>query len=384
MHALYMALVTLTLTTAGCSTTDPQADPAISFVKHQQIYGTVPTFKVALGDLDDDGDLDAVFANMAFNASRVLLNDGQASFTNTDQELTEQGHGIGIGDLDGDDDLDLFFSCAGYEVDGIVHDRPSRIYLNDGEAHFTDTGQDLGDKELSGTGVYLHDIDTDGDLDAHVNYYQSPTMVGRIYLNDGSGSFTLSQVSITGSASWGDLDGDGDLDLMTKVKDEGLRVLLNDGSGFFNEQWSSLDPGQPTAWKAPVLGDLDGDGDLDAFDADGDQTREIPARIWFNDGSGQFTPGSQEIGSFGALRPMLADLDGDSDLDALLIQSFGDDQIWLNDGTGSFEDSGLRFGDTEMTGEPAIGDLNGDGLPDLFIPWYGSGGPNEVWLQIQP
>lgn len=198
---LPLILTALILATACSSSTGTEEGPGILFTRYGQVYGTAPTYQVALGDLDSDGDLDAVFANMGFNASRVLLNDGQASFTYTDQELTEQGHGIAIGDLDADGDLDLFICCAGYIVDSITYNKPSRIYLNDGEAHFTDTGQDLGDTELSGTSVQLIDVDTDGDLDAHVNYYQDPNTTGRIYLNDGHGSYTLSQVTITGSAS---------------------------------------------------------------------------------------------------------------------------------------------------------------------------------------
>jgi hypothetical protein len=384
MCGLYLILFSLAVTTGGCGTTDPQADPAISFVKHQNTYGNAPTTRIALGDLDGDGDLDAVFAEMGFNASRVLLNDGQASFTATDQELTEQGHGVGIGDLDADGDLDLFFSCAGYTVDGITHDLPGRVYFNDGQARFTDSGQDLGDTALSGTAVQLIDVDSDGDLDAHVNYYQAPETYGRIYLNDGEGWFTLSPMTITGSASWGDLDGDGDPDMFTKVPDDGRRVLTNDGSGNFTETWYHSEPDWPVGRMAPALGDVDGDGDLDAFDAVGDQTENHPARVWFNDGSGAFAPGSRSLGSFGTLRPVLADIDGDSDLDALFVLLFEKEQVWLNDGSGIFADSGLRFGDTDWTTSAATGDLDGDGDLDLFLSWFGGGGPNEVWLQIQP
>ncbi len=384
MNGLILLLSILIATTACDQSTGPGPGPGFSFSCHAQTYGSARTQQIALGDLDSDGNLDAVFSNMGFDSSRVLLNDGQAAFTYTDQKLTDIAHGIALGDLDSDGDLDLFFSGAGFTWDGVTYYRQNRIYFNDGAAHFTDSGQDLGDVDLSGTGVHLIDIDCDGDLDAHVNYYEAPLTIGRIYLNDGSGMFTLRPGTIAGSISWGDLDSDGDVDMFTKVADDARRVFTNDGAGTFTEIWSDTDLDLPVGRTAPTLGDVDGDGDLDAFDFNGSSQQNRPARVWFNDGSGQFTPGSGAIGDFGSLRPLLADLDGDSDLDALLIQIFDESQIWLNNGSGVYSDSGLRLGVTGMAGVPACSDLDSDGDLDLFLACYGDGGPNEVWLNIQP
>jgi len=66
--------------------------------------------------------------------------------------------------------------------------------------------QDLGDSLPSGNDIQLCDIDTDGDLDAMIIYYQEKN---RIYLNDGHGQFTLSDQTFTTGSNWADLDGDG-------------------------------------------------------------------------------------------------------------------------------------------------------------------------------
>lgn len=65
-----------------------------------QELGMRETFQVALGDLD------AVFANPMRNPAAVWLNDGHGRFTDTGQQLTQYGHGVGLADFDGDGDLD--------------------------------------------------------------------------------------------------------------------------------------------------------------------------------------------------------------------------------------------------------------------------------------
>jgi len=102
---------------------------AVSFEQSAQTFPSVPTFQIGLGDLDGDGDLDAVFANAGSNYSQVWLNDGSGHFTATGQQLTQQGHGIDVGDLDGDGDLDVFITRHN-------NTQLSEVYLNDGDAVF--------------------------------------------------------------------------------------------------------------------------------------------------------------------------------------------------------------------------------------------------------
>ena len=79
--------------TAGISATE------LPFVETGS-YGNAPTFQVGLGDLDGDGDLDAVFANMHAE-SQMWLNDGNGRFVNSNQRLGSETHCVGIGDVDG-------------------------------------------------------------------------------------------------------------------------------------------------------------------------------------------------------------------------------------------------------------------------------------------
>ncbi len=126
-----------------------------------------------------------------------------------------------------------------------------------------------------------------------------------------------------------------------------------------------------------ALGDLDGDGDLDAFVANsgiyGDQNK-----VWLNDGTGTFTDSGQSLGNTHSADVALGDLDGDGDLDAFVTNWSDPNKVWLNDGTGDFTDSGQSLGSSDSWGV-ALGDLDGDGDLDAFVA-NSYGEPNKVWL----
>ena len=110
--------------------------------------------------------------------------------------------------------------------------------------------------------------------------------------------------------------------------------------------------GSAQSWDV-ALGDLDGDGDLDAFTANAVQGRAKNA-VWMNAGQGNFTRSEQTPG-FGQ-GVALGDLDGDGDLDALVTNWWGeeDSAVWINDGSGIFADNGQNLG---FAFSPGLGDL---------------------------
>jgi len=374
-----MVIVGFSVIPDGPGTAKAQVVPSpVSLDRAPEAYGSVPTFQVSLGDLDADGDLDAVFANMGFNHSQVLLNDGQGEFSDSGQELTEQGHGIEIGDLDGDGDLDLFITCAGYIVGDVGYSRPSRVYLNLGDGRFMDSGQAFGDTQSSGNLVQLIDVDADDDLDAFVVYYLEPA---RVYLNDGAGWFDVSDLELPAGSTWTDVDGDGDPDVFIKEEGVGYRVLLNDGQGGLSDWWSEEDATVTAGYRSIAFADLDNDGDLDGFDSNGAFDVEGPMRVLLNDGSGSFTPGLEPMVSVNRSWVVLGDLNEDGHVDAFLSRVFRPNEVWLNDGQGGFVDSGLRLGGDTLTRGAALGDVDGDGDLDVFVARYErEGAPNEVWI----
>ena len=123
------------------------------------------------------------------------------------------------------------------------------------------------------------------------------------------------------------------------------KVWLNNGKGTFTDSGQLIGNSFSSAVS---LGDLDGDGDLDAFVSTSSSGSSIslgPNKIWLNNGSGIFTDTGQALGNSEIRRGVsLGDLDGDGYLDAVVANLQGDNDIWLNDGKGTFTDSGQAIG----------------------------------------
>jgi hypothetical protein len=169
-------------------------------------------------------------------------------------------------------------------------------------------------------------VDRDGDIDAFVANGHAPYLgePNKVWLNDGHGWFT----------------------------DSGQRL----GHPFFNSDDS----------RAVALGDLDGDGDLDAFVGN-----DGPNEVWFNDGAGSFAYGGQSLGDAETRVAILRDLDRDGDLDAFVGNQAGA-EIWLNDGRGRFSDSGqdMPYSDRHVV---TLGDVDDDCDLDVFAGALGRG-----------
>ena len=331
------------------------------------------SWDAALGDLDGDGDLDAVVSNYSGQAETIWLNNGSGGFvTQAVFGAGSDSAGIALGDLDGDGDLDLVVAND--------HGQAETVWLNDGSGAFNPhpTTPAFGGSDSSD--VALGDLDGDGDLDAVVA--NTGIDAETVWLNNGSGVFTAhpSAPAFGSGDSYnlalGDLDGDGDLDaLVANRYTEFETIWLNDGSGVFTPHPTTpaIDPQFTTA---VALGDLDGDGDLDAvFSA----YQGYPATVWLNDGAGSFSPPltAPSFGSGISFGVALGDLDGDGDLDAILAEWYGQPEVvWLNDGAGHFSPrSAFGAGNSNAV---ALGDLDGDG--DLDAVTANWDGPETVWL----
>ncbi|MCI0538385.1 MAG: VCBS repeat-containing protein [Verrucomicrobiales bacterium] len=256
--------------------------------------------------------------------------------------VAHNGAGLAIGDIDGDDWADLYF-CS---LQG-----PNRLYRNRGLWQFEeiDPGEAACPEQLS-TGATFADVDGDGDLDLLVNGIAAGT---RLFVNDGKGGWTeskdsgLSRTASATSMALADIDGDGDLDLycthyidVMHLADPTTRFAL----ARRGHQWEVTKVnGQSThlpRWK-------------DRFEAlpDG-KVRELPEvhGLYRNDGKGRFTPIQYEPGVYldkegkpippyrdWGLAVMFRDLNSDGAPDFYVCNdNASPDRLWINTGKGTF------------------------------------------------
>lgn len=357
--------------------------------------------QVTIGDLDGDGDLDLIFANGGGFSSpgsaepvRIYTNDGSGVFT--DESVARLGfsglvRGAELGDIDGDGDLDLILAQD--------FDRQPALFTNDGNGFFSNvTAGQLPALTLSSSRAQFGDIDNDGDLDLYLTSGDgSRFSCGqyRVYVNDGAGSFTdetaarhpIEAVCNNMDCIFGDIDNDFDLDVRTSSTGAGnSRLYVNDGSGVFT--LSTAVPSDNNAYSYD-FGDIDGDGDLDLLGANANPS-SLGEILLLNDGAGGFTDVSDRLTpnpSEDDNDSKFFDIDNDGDLDLIIARLGGSsEKIYENDGGGNFSQiSGAidPVGDSSL--DVVVGDLDGDDRVDIVTAQGESGSfVNRVYLGNGP
>ncbi len=365
---------------------------------------------LALADLTNGGGPELFWGDFFSENLFYFLNTGTAQVP--DFDLVSEGfpgtstpggqNAAAFGDTDGDGDLDLVVGVLGGLC--VTSRTPTQNVVS-----FRNTGTpEAPDFELETTRLLrsidhgrrsvpaFADIDGDGDLDMVVGDGNTDANLS-LYTNTGASgapSFALTDADWLAldydfggyAPTFGDLDGDGDLDLLVGGFNGRLARLENTGTAtapvyeLRDPRYFDIDAGQ---YAKPDLADIDGDGDLDLL------VGESNGRVFLYRNAGtpeaaQFatasngTPGpadlafrddlglTDDVGQESA--PSAADLDGDGDLDILIGSSRDGIAVYLNNGSATaprYAASGVIPAE-RLTVVPRAADLTGDGRVDII------------------
>ncbi len=296
------------------------------------------------GDYDNDGDEDCYVATWWGQLNLFHVNNGDGTFTQesgseitSDNDYSEAATWVDY-DQDGFLDLQVCNSAGALQ---------NQLYHNDGDGTFTRvlTGLIATDGFKSRVGAWA-DYDNDGDQDCYVA--NEGNQNNNLYQNNGNGTFTkvttgppVTDGGQSYSASWGDYDNDGDLDLAVANSVSQTNLLYRNDGGTFTRitgspvttlaSWSVS-----TAW-----GDIDNDGDLDLFTTNAFGSLDDNNLLYINNGDGTFVrefddSTATDVGwSYGCAFGDV-DKDGDLDLAVARCQSANENNsLYLNNGNSN-------------------------------------------------
>jgi hypothetical protein len=288
------------------------------------------TYSVAVGDFNNDGNLDIVFANLYPSTVTVYLGNGDGTFkTPVDSNTTVGSYFVTVGDFNNDKKLDL-----------AIEDPPYiSVLLGNGDGTF----QAPSDNGSFSYGIWLAvgDFNNDHKLDVIATGYSGAAYNVAVLMGNGDGTVQESIITpieyVPASVAAGDLNGDGYADAILGYALDGIAVLLGNGDGTFQPAVNYNTTG--IGGDQIVASDLNLDGRLDVVVPNsvlpGALPTELGVDIFWGNGDGTLQP-AQFFAAGDAGGIAVGDLNGDHLPDLTLANSLAGAITLLNTGVASF------------------------------------------------
>ena len=362
-HSVYRDLV---ITLILSLSTKVHASPV--FVE-AQVIANYHGNDVVLADCNGDGHPDAIIANGAADQpqpSKLWINDGTGHFLDSGQDLgCAKSWSVTCGRTHSGGATDVFIANGDWTSGDASH-----LWLNDGRGQFTRSPASF--RTANSSCALFGDLDGDGVLDlfiANHPYADGHGGESEVWLRNRDGRFIdtgqrLAPSSAPRRVKLVDVNGDGALDAIELYAGGQENVIwLNDGKGHFENSHENIGRGENIDVAA---GDIDNDGKPDLVIAKGAWGKKPQGvEVWHNEGNGHFVR-RQCLGANDVYGVAMAKLDGDAYVDIVAICGPNQlNQIFINTGQGLFVDAKAEIG--KGGNKVAIADLNHDNLPDLMI-----------------
>lgn len=324
------------------------------------------SYSASFGDFDNDGWLDLVVANGG-GEDYIYRNLGDGTFAVIEgigAPTASSTYGRWF-DLNGDGFLDLVTAALG--------GRPVEILYDPVTGLSPSSTSILPSEGAASRRISPADFDGDGDLDLFVTQRQDKNNL--LFRRDGPDTFSkVTDVIIAADggdstcSEWADVDDDGDLDLLVCNTGDPNSLYENLGGGKFEKRNGTPISSRSDRTSSGSWGDFDGDGDLDLYVGNSDE----PNQHFENLGDWVFRelqrgPHTEFVGN--SIGTTALDVDNDGDLDLFASNLNGRNALFFNDGTGRF-DSPVQFSLTASAGPHAAhtwGDYDRDGDLDVFV-----------------
>ncbi len=288
-------------------------------------------------------------------------------------KIVDDEYGVVVADFNSDGKPDIF-------TNGLFE--KEHLYINTKQGEFLDQAEEFGvvvEKNKLNLGACATDVDNDGFIDLYISVLNGPNI---LYKNRG-GTHFVNYSSISGGigeptdrtnmSAFADIDNDGDLDLFITNENSTNRLYRNNGAGIYTEITRSAGVLSDFGGNSASFADIDNDGDVDLFVTNW-STQNLLYKNMFKESGQIFFENITEKANVGghafskSNACVFADVDNDADLDLFVSNRKTTNHLYFNDGKGNFIEHLEAFPkDNDKSYGAVIADFDSDGWKDIYV-----------------